>query len=104
MKECPVCSKEVAEERMTYCSKSCSGIGRRRSNATSSDYMPKRAIMPTWGAAYLLDGEFYKIGHLDKVYRWGVDEWRTSTRTINEIKSGLFGRFWGGRFKPEVKA
>ena len=60
--------------------------------------------LPTWGAAYLLDGEYFKIGHLGKAYRWGITEWMTTSRTVAEVRGGQFGRFWGGRFKPEVKA
>jgi len=52
----------------------------------------------------LFRSEFFKIGHLNKVYRWGITEWMTSERTIPEIECGQFGRFYGGRFKAEVSA
>ena len=63
----------------------------------------RRDNLPTWGAVYLYEGEYFKIGHLGKVFRWGITEWMLSSRTVEQIKKGVFGRFWGGRFQPEAK-
>ena len=103
MKTCPVCSAVLKNQKVTYCSVQHAALARKGTQGKTGSHDTGR-VLPEWGAAYLLEGEYYKIGHLDKVFRWGITEWMTSCKERFEIERAQFGRFWGGRFKPEVRA
>lgn len=100
---CEVCGTDTGRDRRKrFCSRACSAQARR---TVKTKEIRRYDGLPKWGETWLLEGEFFKIGHLGKVYRWGISEWMTTETTEREIRAlGQHGRFWNGEFIPVERA
>lgn len=98
MRKCNWCKKEIERRNRQFCSRNCASRAKVYKQAMEKSVRRYKGL-PDSGEAYAIDSEFYKIGHLGMVFRWGVDEWRKSSMTSSDLAQfGVKGRFERGSF------
>lgn len=106
MRKCSVCEGPIVDKKLKHCSKKCSGIARIQSNMKSQRKCAELKChrtegLPDSGNAFLLYGQFFKIGSHGFSYRFGDDSWVRSSVAPSVVKRGIKGVFQSGLFFPE---